>query len=114
VSSRYAVWLCGVKCLRGDSLNVTGNSCHRDIWLWCYVLFVCMPQLFPVNEIVYYGIAPGEQLGPGGVHLEPADYHKKLGQDNTVVIDVRNNYECEIGRFQKVMVLCVIDAQADV
>jgi len=58
-------------------------------------------QLFPVNEIVYYGIAPGEQLGPGGVHLEPADYHEKLGQDNTVVIDVRNNYECEIGRFNK-------------
>jgi predicted sulfurtransferase len=54
-----------------------------------------------VNEIVYYGIQPGEELGPGGVHLEPAEYHAKLGQDNTVVIDVRNNYECEIGRFQK-------------
>ena len=55
-----------------------------------------------MNEIVFYGIAPGEQLGPGGEHLEPADYHEKLGQDNTVVIDVRNNYEAEIGRFQKV------------
>lgn len=58
--------------------------------------------MFPVKEIVYYGIAPGEQLGPGGVHLEPEAYHEKLGQGNTVVIDVRNNYEYDIGRFQKV------------
>ena len=70
-----------------------------DVMLLCCF---CVQQLFPVNEIVYYGIAPGEQLGPGGVHLEPADYHKKLGQENTVVIDVRNNYEYEIGRFEKV------------
>jgi predicted sulfurtransferase len=34
-----------------------------------------------------------------GVHLDPADYHKKLGEDNTVVIDVRNAYESDIGRF---------------
>ena len=58
--------------------------------------------MFPVNEIVFYGIAPGEELGPGGEHLEPEAYHEKLGQENTVVIDVRNNYEAEIGRFAKV------------
>lgn len=58
-------------------------------------------KVMPVNEIVYYGIAPEEELGPGGVHLDPVEYHKKLGQDNTVVIDVRNNYEYEIGRFEK-------------
>lgn len=41
-------------------------------------------------------------LSSSGVHLEPEAYHEKLGQGNTVVIDVRNNYEAEIGRFQKV------------
>ena len=55
-----------------------------------------------MKEIVYYGISPEENLGPGGEHLEPSEYHQKLGQNNTVVIDVRNNYETEIGRFQKV------------
>jgi predicted sulfurtransferase len=62
--------------------------------------------VFPVNEIVFYGITPGDELGPGGEHLEPQDYHAKLGQSNTVVIDVRNNYEAEIGRFQKVSESC--------
>jgi predicted sulfurtransferase len=38
-------------------------------------------------------------LSYSGVHLDPADYHKKLGEDNTVVIDVRNAYESDIGRF---------------
>jgi rhodanese-related sulfurtransferase len=31
--------------------------------------------------------------------LEPEDYHAKLGEENTVVIDVRNTYESDIGRF---------------
>jgi predicted sulfurtransferase len=31
--------------------------------------------------------------------LEPKDYHQKLGESNTVVIDVRNHYEAAIGRF---------------
>lgn len=34
-----------------------------------------------------------------GVHLDPEDYHAKLKEDNTVVIDVRNAYESDIGRF---------------
>lgn len=33
------------------------------------------------------------------MHLDPKDYHKKLGEENTVVIDVRNTYESDIGRF---------------
>lgn len=31
--------------------------------------------------------------------MDPKDYHKKLGEENTVVIDVRNAYESDIGRF---------------
>ena len=34
-----------------------------------------------------------------GIHLEPTEYHHKLGQNNTVIIDVRNYYETAIGRF---------------
>ena len=33
------------------------------------------------------------------MHLDPVDYHQKLGEGNTVVIDVRNAYESDIGRF---------------
>jgi rhodanese-related sulfurtransferase len=33
--------------------------------------------------------------------LEPQDYHQKLSEPNTVVIDVRNTYESDIGRFGK-------------
>ena len=58
-------------------------------------------KILPVQELVYYGIAADENLGPGGVHLEPAEYHQKLAESNTVVIDVRNTYESDIGRFGK-------------
>lgn len=33
--------------------------------------------------------------------MEPKDYHQKLSEPNTVVIDVRNTYESDIGRFGK-------------
>lgn len=33
------------------------------------------------------------------MHLEAEDYHKKMEESNTVIIDVRNSYEAEIGRF---------------
>lgn len=81
-------------------------------------------KVFAVSELVNYGIgvdgAPSTKNG--GVHLPPREYHKKLlevtyaylyiriyglikhvwwslAQDNTVVIDVRNSYEADIGRF---------------
>ena len=31
--------------------------------------------------------------------MEPKDYHQKLAEQDTVVIDVRNHYEAAIGRF---------------
>ena len=56
--------------------------------------------VLPVKELVYYGIDNEHTLGQGGVHLEPEQYHNKLSQANTVVIDVRNTYESDIGRFE--------------
>lgn len=67
------------------------------------------PQRFPhlkvieVIELVHYGLE-GEKAPPildyKGVHLEPRDYHKKIAESNTVMIDVRNHYEAIIGHFQ--------------
>eukprot|EP00928_Gymnodinium_smaydae_P037502 TRINITY_DN26019_c0_g3_i1.p1 TRINITY_DN26019_c0_g3~~TRINITY_DN26019_c0_g3_i1.p1 ORF type:complete len:720 (-),score=176.79 TRINITY_DN26019_c0_g3_i1:76-2235(-) len=53
------------------------------------------------EELVGYGLA-GSRAPPlksGGVHLEPSEYHAKLSEPGTVVIDVRNGYEADVGRF---------------
>jgi predicted sulfurtransferase len=56
-----------------------------------------------VKELVFYGLGEERDLDSisGGTHLEPKDYHEKLSQasSDTVVIDVRNAYESDIGRF---------------
>lgn len=67
------------------------------------------PQRFPqfkvieVIELVHYGLE-GEKAPPiqdfKGVHLEPQDYHKKIAEKDSVMIDVRNHYEAIIGHFQ--------------
>jgi len=54
-----------------------------------------------VDELVNYGLAghnaPSIQMT--GVHLEPNDYHAKMAEKDTVIIDVRNHYESVIGHF---------------
>jgi len=67
------------------------------------------PQRFPhlkvieVIELVHYGLE-GEKAPPiqdfKGVHLEPQEYHKKIAEPDSVMIDVRNHYEAIIGHFQ--------------
>ena len=57
-------------------------------------------KVLPVSELVFYGV--GESSAPlsnGGVHLQPKEYHEKMEEDNTVIIDVRNTYEADIGKF---------------
>jgi len=60
-------------------------------------------KVLPVKELVFYGL--GMEMGlddlGGGVHLEPKAYHEKLARagSDTVVVDVRNAYESDIGRF---------------
>jgi predicted sulfurtransferase len=59
-------------------------------------------KVFPVQELVFYGINGEEApLSKGGVHLPPTEFHNMLdtGKEDTVVIDVRNHYEAAIGRF---------------
>jgi predicted sulfurtransferase len=59
-------------------------------------------KVLPVKELVFYGIDNQHTLGMGGTHLEPKEYHQKLSEagEDTVVIDVRNGYEYDIGRFE--------------
>ena len=57
-------------------------------------------KVLPVKELVFYGVGEKEApLANGGVHLDPVNYNAKLKEPNTVVIDVRNSYEAEIGKF---------------
>jgi len=52
------------------------------------------------TELVAYGLE-GDKAPSitkfGGIHLTAIDYHKALQDSNTVVIDVRNNFETQIG-----------------
>jgi hypothetical protein len=57
---------------------------------------------FEVVELVNYGLAGSrapDLSRHGGTHLEPKEYHRKMCEPDTVVIDVRNHYEANIGRF---------------
>lgn len=75
-------------------------------------------KVFPVTELVNYGLGKlldlnhrpkistnriGNQKQPsltnGGIHLNAQEYHQKMQENNTVIIDVRNTYEAAIGRF---------------
>lgn len=52
------------------------------------------------DEIVTIGrtdIVPGEENN----HLSPEDWHKMMERDDVVVVDTRNDYEVEIGTFDK-------------
>ena len=57
-------------------------------------------KVFPVKELVFYGLnAQTAPLSKGGTHLAAQDFHAKLAEKDTVVVDVRNHYEAAIGRF---------------
>ena len=56
-----------------------------------------------VNELVGYtldGIRAPSLNRHSGKHLEAIDYHHQMKQKDTVIIDVRNAYESDIGHFQ--------------
>jgi len=57
-------------------------------------------KVFPVTEIVTYGFDPKDApLNMRGIHLKPQDFHQKLAEPNSIVIDVRNFNETMIGKF---------------
>lgn len=57
-------------------------------------------KIMRVAELVNYGLKGRQpKLDNGGVHLSAKDYHAQMEKPNTVIIDVRNSYEADIGRF---------------
>ncbi|MCB0327111.1 MAG: rhodanese-related sulfurtransferase [Bdellovibrionales bacterium] len=38
-----------------------------------------------------------------GTHLGPEQFHKKMQDPNVLVVDVRNDYECETGKFENAL-----------
>lgn len=56
---------------------------------------------FEVKELVNYGLEDEGEWRPEetGMHLSPEEYHAKMTEEDTVIIDVRNHYESAIGHF---------------
>lgn len=57
------------------------------------------------DEIVAYGVGEDEyDMAQIGNHLSAEEFNKKLNEDNTVIVDMRNYYESEVGRFKDAIV----------
>jgi len=108
-----------------EGLNCTLTANANDMRAFCYALRAWDPgfndtdfkledgvpnktrfrtfTLRKVNELVGYaldGIKAPSLNRHSGIHLEAPEYHKKMQEKDTVIIDVRNAYESAIGHFQ--------------
>ena len=108
-----------------EGLNCTLTASANDIRAFCYALRQWDPMfnetdfkledgisnknrfrtftLRKVDELVGYtldGIKAPSINRHSGKHLEATEYHKQMQQKDTVIIDVRNAYESDIGHFQ--------------
>ena len=53
------------------------------------------------NEIVSYKIKKNEyNMNKIGTHLNAQEFNQLIEQDNSVVVDMRNHYESEVGKFE--------------
>lgn len=55
------------------------------------------------SEIVYSGLKDPQYIDPTketGIHLEPTEFRDMIDRDDVVIIDVRSNYEHNVGRFK--------------
>ena len=109
-----------------EGLNCTLTASANDMRAFCYGLRAWNGAMFDptdfkledgvpnharfrtftlrkVDELVGYALegvkAPSLQHHAGD-HLEAIDYHKQMQRKDTVIIDVRNAYETDIGHFQ--------------
>ena len=51
------------------------------------------------GEIVTLGV-PVDTVAHTGTHLSPTEFKEKLADPNALILDIRNDYEYEMGRFQ--------------
>ena len=57
------------------------------------------------EEIVKYNVDKGDyDMNHVGKHLSAKEFNSKLEEDNTLVVDMRNYYESEVGRFEKAII----------
>ena len=57
------------------------------------------------DEIVAYNVNDDEyNMNKVGHHLSAEEFNKKLDQDNTFVVDMRNYYESEVGQFENAII----------
>jgi len=57
-------------------------------------------------EIVHSGLSEGvNPLEKTGVHLNPEDFKKMKDQEDVIILDVRSNYEHQLGRFKNAVTL---------
>lgn len=108
-----------------EGLNCTLTASANDIRAFCYALRDWDPSfnetdfkledgvenkhrfrtftLRKVDELVGYaldGVKAPSLNRHSGKHLEATEYHKQMQRKDTVIIDVRNAYESDIGHFQ--------------
>ena len=60
------------------------------------------------EEIVYSGLRDTSIIDPNkqtGIHLEPTEFREMLDRDDVIVLDVRSNYEHNLGRFKNAVTL---------
>jgi UPF0176 protein len=60
------------------------------------------------SEIVHSGLRDPQVINPlerTGIHLEPKDFMEMKDQDDVVVLDVRSDYEHNLGRFKNAITL---------
>tara|TARA_B100002052_G_scaffold217015_1_gene199015 strand:+ start:16 stop:1077 length:1062 start_codon:yes stop_codon:yes gene_type:complete len=54
------------------------------------------------SEIVAYGISTNDfDLKKTGTHLDAKKFNEMIDQPDTIVVDMRNHYESEVGKFEK-------------
>lgn len=54
-------------------------------------------------EIVTLGLDPDKDIDPAettGTYLSPKDFYEAMQDPNAVILDARNDYECELGKFR--------------
>jgi len=57
------------------------------------------------NEIVAYGINKNSyDMNRVGNHLHPIEFNKELSKPDSIIIDMRNHYESEVGHFKNAII----------
>lgn len=117
LNSKYASCIRGLILLSPEGINaaLAGSKCH----LKKYILFIQNQTHIPIkaqwqpshlwgfkhlrikikNEIVQTGQS-GLPIPPQTSRLTPSEWKKALKSPSTVMLDIRNDYEFQVGRFK--------------